>query len=165
LCHIRIVGTLPKFSPLTFGSIWAATMILFLFCISLLSPFGQGCQGLSGKCEWRIVGSKFSCLGNDPQPDPQQEKSRWRQWSRQDMVATKSGEKTAERTRKRPLDFQRDIRDQEAVGSNPVTRTKTPAKSLDFAGVLLRFVPICICWNCADPRADPHQENFRSPVP
>ncbi len=72
----------------------------------------------------------------DPQPDPRQEKTRRRQRSEPHTAVSRSGEKSAKRRQNRSMGFQTAIRDHEAVGSNPATRTRSPPKSHDFGGLL-----------------------------
>jgi len=70
----------------------------------------------------------------DPQPDPRQEKPRRRQRSEPHTDVSRYGGKSVKRRQKRSVSFQTAIRDHEAVGSNPATRTTNPPESVDFGG-------------------------------
>ncbi len=76
----------------------------------------------------------------DPNADPYHAGSGRRHWSGEDQKAPAPGTNSTKHSRKRPLNLWANLRDQEAVGSNPATRTIGPSESLDFGGFFLVFI-------------------------
>ena len=80
-----------------------------------------------------------SRIGQDPNRDPDHAGSGWRHWSGKAGKATAPRINSIKRVRKRPLNFQPNLRVQEAPGSNPGTPTIGPRVSLGIRGFSLTF--------------------------
>ena len=61
--------------------------------------------------------------GSDPNADPDHAGSGWRHWSGEVWKAAAPVTNSTKCARRRPLNFQSNIRDQEAAGSSPATPT------------------------------------------
>ena len=101
---------------------------------------------------------------SDPNTDPDHAGSGRRHWSGEVWKATAPVTNSTKCARKRPLNFQSNIRDQEAPGSNPGTPTTNLLISGEIRRFSLLFVRICLAEFfifLPRPKQDPYQTILR----
>ena len=122
----------PQVDGEQYGQDWQFCFVLLIcstsYC-SITPPAGEGGSPLLvGERAALLVGF-FSVRANctDPNADPDHAGSGWRHWSGDVWKVATPGTSSTKRLRKRPMNFQPNLRDQEAAGSSPATPAKLKA--------------------------------------